>query len=82
MNQFKRALILGAFIIFSCSSLAEAASRYWVGGDGSWSQTAHWSTSSGGGGGATVPGTADIAIFNRNSGTGTCTLVGNINIGG
>ncbi|MDD4907760.1 MAG: DUF2341 domain-containing protein [Candidatus Omnitrophica bacterium] len=82
MNQFKRALILGAFIIFSCSTLAEAASRYWVGGDGSWSQTAHWSTSSGGGGGATVPGTADIAIFNRNSGTGTCTLVGNINIGG
>ena len=29
--------------------------RYWVGGTGNWSDTAHWSTSTGGSGGASAP---------------------------
>ena len=32
--------------------------RYWVGGTGNWSQTAHWSSSSGGTNGCSVPGAA------------------------
>lgn len=43
------------------------ASRYWIGNDGDFSDTDHWSTSSGGSGGASVPGTNDTAIFDENS---------------
>lgn len=52
------------------------ANRYWVGGTGTWdaSSTTNWSTASGGAGGASVPGSADVAIFDANSGGGTCTL--------
>jgi hypothetical protein len=41
------------------------ADRYWVGGTGTWSatNTANWSTSSGGSGGASVPTSADNAQF-------------------
>jgi len=49
------------------------ATRYWVGGSGNWniSLTTNWSASSGGAGGASVPGTADDVIFDANSNTGT-----------
>jgi len=50
------------------------ADRYWVGGTSNWNSTANWSTSSGGSGGASVPGSSDHAIFDSNSGTGTCTV--------
>lgn len=50
------------------------ALRYWVGGSGNVNDTNHWSTSSGGGGGASVPGAADTAIFDGSSGSGTCTI--------
>lgn len=43
------------------------ADRYWVGGTGNWSDTARWSTTSGGASGASVPGAADTAIFDANS---------------
>lgn len=43
--------------------------RYWVGGTGSWSQTSHWSTSSGGAGGASVPTASDDVIVNAASGS-------------
>lgn len=51
------------------------ASRYWVGGTGSWnaSNTANWSATSGGAGGASVPTVADDVFFNASSGTGTVT---------
>ena len=51
------------------------ANRYWVGGTGTWSTSnlLNWSTTSGGIGGATVPSSADTAIFDSNSGTGTVT---------
>lgn len=41
--------------------------RYWVGNSGTWSDTAHWSTTSGGTGGASVPGYDTLAIFDANS---------------
>jgi len=50
------------------------ALRYWVGGSGNVNDTNHWSTSSGGSGGASVPGGADTAVFDSSSGTGTCTV--------
>ena len=45
------------------------ANRYWVGGSGTWdtSDTTHWSTSTGGAGGASVPTSADPAIFDSAS---------------
>jgi hypothetical protein len=39
------------------------ANRFWVGGSGNWSDTAHWASTSGGAGGQTVPGTADVATI-------------------
>jgi hypothetical protein len=54
------------------------ATRYWVGGTGTWdaSATAHWSASSGGAGGASVPLSTDDVIINTGSGTGTVTITG------
>jgi hypothetical protein len=51
------------------------ANRYWVGGSGTWdaSSTANWSTTSGGAAGASAPVAADTALFDANSGIGTCT---------
>lgn len=49
------------------------ADRYWVGGTGNWTDTARWSTSSGGPGGASVPTSSDNAFFNGSSGTGVAT---------
>ena len=43
------------------------ADRYWVGGSGSWNSTAKWSATSGGASGASVPTSADNAIFNAAS---------------
>ena len=50
------------------------ANRFWIGGAGTWdsSSTTHWSATTGPGTpGASVPGSADIAIFDANSGGGT-----------
>lgn len=48
------------------------ASRYWVGGSGLWNSTdtSHWSATSGGAGGASVPGASDHVTFDNNSGAG------------
>lgn len=53
------------------------ANRYWVGGAGSWttSDTTHWSTSSGSGGGASVPSASDSVFFDQ-AGTYTVTCTG------
>jgi len=47
------------------------ANRYWVGGSGNWSDTAHWSTTSGGAGGASLPTSVDDVIFDANSAPGS-----------
>lgn len=54
------------------------ASRYWVGGTGTWTDvnTANWSATSGGAGGASVPSSADSVFFNASSGGGTVTFDG------
>ena len=49
------------------------ATYYWVGGAGTWnnSATTNWASSSGGAGGAGVPTSADNVIFDSFSGSGT-----------
>jgi hypothetical protein len=61
------------------------AARFWVttgttGGTGNWSDSQNWSTTSGGGAGASVPGSADTATFNASSGAGTATVDSNVTI--
>lgn len=56
------------------------AVKYWVGGSGTWdtANTANWSFSSGGSGGASIPAFgSDDVVFDANSGTGTCTIASN-----
>jgi hypothetical protein len=43
------------------------ADRYWIGGSGNVSDTGHWSESSGGEGGASVPTSGDIVYFEGSS---------------
>ncbi|MBL4657722.1 MAG: hypothetical protein JKX73_06955, partial [Flavobacteriales bacterium] len=55
------------------------ANRYWIGlTGGDWNNTAMWSTTSGGAGGASVPAVGDDVYFDSNSftTTGTCTMNG------
>jgi T5SS/PEP-CTERM-associated repeat protein len=57
-----------SLVLFFCCS-APAADRYWIDtAGGSFNSTGNWSTTSGGAGGASMPGTADTAIFDQ-SGT-------------
>lgn len=41
--------------------------RYWVGGSGTWHDAAHWSLTSGGPGGASVPDSTNDVFFNAQS---------------
>jgi len=43
------------------------ANRYWVGNGGSWSDTSHWSETSGGSGGVSAPTSSDDVYFDSNS---------------
>jgi hypothetical protein len=45
--------------------------RFWIGDSGNWNDTAHWSTSSGGAGGASVPTASDDVVFDSNSFSGS-----------
>lgn len=47
------------------------ANRYWVGNGGSWLDTAHWSATTGGASGASVPDYTNDVIFDANSFTTT-----------
>lgn len=61
------------------------ATKYWVGGSGTWdsSDTTHWANSSGGAGGTSTPIYTDTVIFDNNSGTaGTTVVVSVYNLGG
>lgn len=56
------------------------ADRYWIAGSAAnWNDTANWSTSSGGAGGASVPGSSDHARFDSN-GNGNCRLNASIDV--
>ena len=50
---------------------SDGDARYWVGGAGDWNDALHWSTESGGAGGACIPTVANDVYFDANSGFGT-----------
>ena len=52
------------------------AARFWVGGSGTWnaSNTANWSATTGGAGGASVPTGTDTVTVDSTSGSGTITV--------
>jgi len=61
-------------IVSGTPAVASPPGRYWVGGTGNWSDTAHWSDSSNGAGGFSVPTATDDVYFDANSGVGTATV--------
>jgi hypothetical protein len=65
------AICIVAGILVLLPSMVSAANRYWVGGTGDWSDTAHWSEISGGAGGVSAPTSTDNCIFDVNSFTTT-----------
>lgn len=54
------------------------AARFWVGGTGNWNDTAKWSATSGGAGGASVPTSADTVTIDTNSGVSAFTITVNV----
>ena len=58
-------MLVFLYFILTISFNTKAANRYWVAATSSnWDNTANWSTTNGGTGGASVPLTGDVAIFN------------------
>lgn len=69
-------------LVLVFSSQLSFGQRFWVaGGPSNWNNTANWSTTSGGAGGASVPSPADAVTFNAN-GLGNCTLDVAANVAG
>ena len=64
-----RKLLAAVLCLAVAAVSADAATRYWVGSGGNWSDNANWASFSGGGGGATAPGVSDDVIFDG-AGTG------------
>ena len=58
------------------------STRYWVGGTGNWNDTARWSTSSGGGSGASLPRSTDDVVFDSLSNATAYTATVNAISGG
>ncbi len=80
LRKAKRLGIIVVLLIFNTTVFA--ANRFWVATTPTiWNSTANWSVSSGGPGGASIPGNTDIAIFD-NAANGDCNINGNINIQG
>lgn len=73
-----RAILSGLCLVIAllAASPAHAVSKFWVGGAGDCSDTAHWSLASGGAGGAAVPGASDTPTWNSASGGGVVTCTG------
>lgn len=67
---------LTLLLILLSSSTSLYSQRYWVASTASnWNNTANWSATSGGMGGASVPGASDAVIFNGAAGNqGNCIL--------
>lgn len=59
-----------SFSLTEDTTNVDTGKRYWIGGTGSWSDTAHWAYMSGGSGGATVPTSSNDVYFDANSFSG------------
>jgi len=74
ISMKKYALVLFVSFLTILSGNIFGQNRFWIASSSSnWNNTANWSTSSGGPGGASVPGATEVAVFNAN-GLGTCNL--------
>jgi hypothetical protein len=76
LRMKKCCLILLVSLITGFTGILSAQNRFWVAaGASNWNNTANWSTTSGGAGGASVPGTggSEVPVFNAN-GLGNCNL--------
>jgi hypothetical protein len=76
--------IFSYLLFFAALFLVENsfAQRFWVSAiPSNWNNSANWSTTSGGAGGASVPGASDLVTFNA-SGLGNCTLDVAANVAG
>jgi hypothetical protein len=72
MKNYLYLCFLLVALTFSLSGMA--ANRYWIATvTANWNNTANWSATSGGAGGASIPAAADIANFDNN-GLGNCTI--------
>ncbi|TSC57336.1 MAG: hypothetical protein Greene041619_1208 [Candidatus Peregrinibacteria bacterium Greene0416_19] len=63
----------------------EAADRFWVGqgtDKNRWESTANWATTRAGAGGASIPGTSDVAIFDAGGGGVQANIRSNVSVGG
>lgn len=80
MRYLKYIFFIAFFLILP--SVSEAADRYWVGGTDDWNATAgtKWATTSGGAGGAAIPGASDDVFFDAASGAGTVTITTGVTI--
>lgn len=63
--MIKKLLFLLAILT---SNISLSADFFWIGGTGNWSDVNHWSATSGGAAGATIPTNTDNVIFDNNSG--------------
>lgn len=69
-------------LLFLLPFVSQSANRYWVATTiSNWNSTSNWSTLSGGAGGASVPTTTDVAIFDNN-GLFNCFVDVIVDIGG
>src|SRR3989338_4642672 len=87
MRGFRVVMSIMAIVSLILPDLAFAAKRYWVVGSSAniqeWFDIENWSTAEGGTGGGSVPGAADVAIFDGKAASGhTITLRGAITVGG
>lgn len=83
INKHSNGLRLALLAIFVLGSqFVFSANRYWVGSSSSnWNNTNNWSASSGGASGASVPGAADLVIFDGAGGlNGNCDVDANVNV--
>lgn len=80
MNKINMYRLMLVLMLFTATGV-NATNRYWVGvwPTINWNNAANWSTVSGGGGTAGVPGSSDIAIFDALS-INSCDIDVNINV--
>ncbi|MBL7812771.1 MAG: choice-of-anchor D domain-containing protein [Bacteroidetes bacterium] len=73
-----------AGLILCSVQASNAASRFWISASNSnWNNTSNWSATSGGAGGAAVPGANDTAYFDGVSGAnGNCGIDANVTVAG
>lgn len=72
-SYFFKSILIAILFVGNLTSIF-SADRYWIASSTSnWNNTANWSTTSGGAGGASVPGTSDYVYFNA-SGIGNCNI--------